>query len=458
MRILSKHLVLLTLSIAVLSQGLRAESKKMPAGNELKDAEHQTYYINSETGNDSNAGTSTQLAWKSLKNVENTSFQAGDRLLFAKNSSFIGGTIFQSSGTAENAIVIGNYGEGALPSFSNPDGSWLFGNVFQITGSHIVIDGLSFAHCAASNVKYGPGMEERSREADARILQVGAIYTKVGADYITIKNCEFTDCPIGININGQHSLITHNILNGCNRFLCEPDWGPLGIVIGNAFNEVAYNTGSNHVAWGGNYGGDGGFIELDDRYSGGKVHDVKIHHNKSFDNMGFLEIESHVEGRNIDVYYNLSKDYQSFLLMWGVLGKIENNTVIRTLPGGWVIAIGKNRESSRTFTFRNNIFVIDDGLQVFQDNQEALCQIIHENNLYFSADSSTENPCGKPLGLGELIADPKFVDSANNDYNLSPESPAIGKGARLGYAFDIDKTPIPKKKAPSIGAFEYKCY
>jgi len=405
------------------------------------------YYINSQTGNDANNGISINSPWKSLKKLEEITFQPSDSILFAKNSVFQGGIIFNSSGSAEKPIVISGYGEGSLPSFSNPDPNELNGNVFQLRGSHIVINGLSFSKCANSNSK-----------SDKSVLEVGAIFTQTGADYIVIKNCEFTDCPIGVNIIGQHSLITRNKFQDCNRFLAEPDWGPLGILVGNAFNEISYNTCSNYVKVGGNYGADGGFIELDDRYFGNKVHDIKIHHNKSFDNMGFLEIETNIEGDNIDVYYNLSDDYQEFIFYWGGdNSKIENNTVIRIKPSlnGAVNTVFTMRKGN--FTLRNNIFVVANGIQVFVTAPYDVGnynQVIHENNLYFCTDGSTDNPCGEPLGAGEIIADPKFVDINNSDYQLSLESPAINSGMDLGYGLDLDNAPLEKNQNPDMGAYK----
>lgn len=405
------------------------------------------YYIDSQTGNDSNTGRSIRSPWKSLNKLEQCTFQPGDRILFAKNSAFSGGILFRSSGTAEKPIVISSYGDGLPPLFSNPDQNELNGNVLQISGSHIVIDGLSFVSCADANSKSGKA-----------VLEVGAIFTRKGADYITITNCEFTDCPIGVNITGQHSLITRSTFKDCNRYLAAPNWGPLGIVIANAYNEISYNRCSNYVNVGGAYGADGGFIELDDRYFGTQVHDIKIHHNKSFDNMGFLEIETNVAGDNIDVYYNLSDDHQQFIFYWGGdNSRIENNTVIRTKPSlnGAVNTVFTMRKGN--FTVRNNIFVVANGIQVFVTapydvgNYDS---VIHEHNLYYCSDGSTDDPCGKALGTGEMIADPLFVNIDEGDYRLRYGSPAIDSGISLGYDSDLENVPLGKNQVPDMGAYE----
>ncbi|HCL00432.1 MAG TPA: hypothetical protein DHW42_10065 [Candidatus Marinimicrobia bacterium] len=413
------------------------------------DSKTNHYYIDGKTGNDANTGLSIRSPWKSLQKLQEISFQPGDQILFAKNSAFQGGIFFESSGSLEKPIVVSSYGEGAAPSFSNPDQEELNGNVFQISGSHIVIDGLSFVKCADANSKHGKS-----------VLEAGAIFTKTGANYITVKNCVFIDCPIGINITGQHSLITGNTFKDCNRFLNAPNWGPLGIVITNAYNEISFNSCSNYVNIGGTFGADGGFIELDDRYFGTQVHDIKIHHNTSFDNMGFLEIETQVKGDNIDVYYNLSDDYQQFIFFWGGNNsRIENNTVIRTKPplNGAVNTVFTMRNVS--FIVRNNIFVVANGIQVFvtepydDGNYDS---VLHEYNLYSCSDGSTDDPCGIPLGTGEIIADPRFINIDEGDYQLDYGSPAIDRGMSMGYQMDLNRVPLEKNGCPDMGAYERK--
>ena len=52
--------------------------------------------------------------------------------------------------------------------------------------------------------------------------------------------------------------------------------------------------------------------------------------------------------------------------------------------------------------------------------------------------------------------DPMFVDPANNDYHLKPNSPAIDKGVTLpGFSYDREGTKRPQGASWDIGAFEY---
>lgn len=406
-------------------------------------------YLDGANGNDQNDGLSSSSPWKTLDKLGKETFKAGDTIFFAKGSSFTSGCVINSSGTSEKPIVLTAYGSGDAPSFSNPDYKLLNGNVFQVKGSHITIDGLLFKACANAPTV-----------VDKEILLVGAVYGVTGSDYLIVKNCQFVDCPIGIYVNGQHCTITKNTLQDCNRFLSDPDWGPIGIVIGNAYNDVSFNSCTNYIHVGGNFGADGGFIELEDRYFGNKVHHVNIHHNYSVANMGFVEIEGKVTGDSLNVYYNFSDDFQQFVFFWGGNhSSVDNNTVIRIRPSknGAVNTVFTMRNGD--FTLRNNIFIVANNVQVLVSapyNIGNYGKVVHLNNLYYCIDGSVADPCGKPLGNGEKIANPTFVNKDGFAYGLGLGSPAIGAGLDLNYSSDLFNKPLPTGGSPDLGACQYQ--
>lgn len=431
------------------------------------------YYINSIVGDDSNSGTTKELAWKTLKNLEQSFFKPGDSILFAKGSAYTGGFTFSCSGTLENPIVFSSYsadantvlnndrkaletifhtyGAGRAPAFTNPDWNVLNGNIFRIEGSYIIIDGLYF-----HNNTNPPG----SNRTNKNVQKMGAIYLSLGTHHNIIRNCEFYNTPVAIKIKGTHNLISHNYLHDTYEKMAE-SWGPIAIMVVSPYNEIAYNRITNYGSYGGPYGSDGGVIELDgvdDAFDGRNVH---IHHNTSINNHGFLELA----GRNVDsiiVAYNLSDDRNQFIgggSMKNIM--VYNNTVIRTREPNvdryvfWTF----NRDST-FLTVRNNIFVLAKDIQVFGPYVKAIGHKRtkigdqeHDHNLYYSPENP--DPIGIAPGKGDIIANPLFIDPQNGNYRLRSNSPAINKGFKTIYTVDLDGRTVGKDNPPDIGAFEY---
>ena len=75
----------------------------------------EDYYIDSVTGDDSNAGTSAEKPWASLDKINSTSFKPGDKILLKAGSEFEGQLKLTSSGDAKHPIVIDSYGKGDRP-------------------------------------------------------------------------------------------------------------------------------------------------------------------------------------------------------------------------------------------------------------------------------------------------------------------------------------------------------
>ncbi len=77
----------------------------------------KTYYIDSERGSDGNSGTSRTSPWKSTEQVNRTTFQPGDSVLFACHGVWYKPLMPKGSGTAEAPIVLSSYGSGYPPLF-----------------------------------------------------------------------------------------------------------------------------------------------------------------------------------------------------------------------------------------------------------------------------------------------------------------------------------------------------
>jgi hypothetical protein len=72
------------------------------------------YYI-SNTGSDSNNGTSTSTAWQTISKVNSSTFVPGDQILFKRGDTFFGSLTISQSGVSGNPITFDAYGTGAKP-------------------------------------------------------------------------------------------------------------------------------------------------------------------------------------------------------------------------------------------------------------------------------------------------------------------------------------------------------
>lgn len=70
-----------------------------------------TYYVDSVNGDDTNSGTSENAAWKTTEKAASVEYSAGDKVLFKAGGYFVGTFSAKGSGTEENPITLGAYGD-----------------------------------------------------------------------------------------------------------------------------------------------------------------------------------------------------------------------------------------------------------------------------------------------------------------------------------------------------------
>ena len=89
-------------------------------------------------GDDSAPGTSPELAWQSIEKVNEAVLKPGDRILFKAGETFNGSLTFdmEDSGTPENPVTIGSYGEGRATIRSGSD----YGLYAENTSGFVVRD------------------------------------------------------------------------------------------------------------------------------------------------------------------------------------------------------------------------------------------------------------------------------------------------------------------------------
>lgn len=80
-----------------------------------------TYYV-SNNGNDSDDGLTPSTSWKTIgANINWSSFDAGDKILFNRGDVWKEALIIPQGGTVGNSFVFSSYGTGALPIITTKD-------------------------------------------------------------------------------------------------------------------------------------------------------------------------------------------------------------------------------------------------------------------------------------------------------------------------------------------------
>ena len=117
-----------TLALALAGTTVASMVPTVPVNAKEQAATGTTYYVDSQAGNDNNAGTSESKAFKTLGKVNDLNLEPGDTVLLKKGSVFEDQALKftkEDSGTAEAPVKISTYGEGEKPKINtNGHGQW----------------------------------------------------------------------------------------------------------------------------------------------------------------------------------------------------------------------------------------------------------------------------------------------------------------------------------------------
>jgi hypothetical protein len=119
-----------------------------------------TYYLDSNKGDDTNAGTDVKTPWKTLDKVNQTALAPGDKVLFANGCVCTGQLTIHNAGSDGNPIYIGTYSNGDQDKLVKPiinGGGNVQAAVFIKNGaSHVTVEGLAVTNFGGKDIFDGP--------------------------------------------------------------------------------------------------------------------------------------------------------------------------------------------------------------------------------------------------------------------------------------------------------------
>lgn len=404
-----------------------------------------TYYLDCQLGSDTNTGTSQSTPWKTLTKASNFNFLAGDKLLLKKGCIWEGRLTLTESGTSTENVLVSNYGIGELPLIiSSTNGA----SSIQISGSYITIDGLY--------------LRQTSSVLDAGCLnnpkgQINGVSFESGATNNTLKNSKIEGGYAGVFLksgSNRNQVLNNQFLNNTMMSPLDTssdnDAGAFGVLIHGDDNKISNNTFSGQDACSYDYGRDGSAVEV---YGGQRN---VISYNIARNSDAFTELGNSRSQDNTFAYnlYSSSLGKSIFLVTRGggsgygpvLRTKAYNNTVYLTgsQSQGFVCHGGCSPD---ILTLKNNIF------QVVWKAGYADGDFSKSNNIYFGGQRQFT------LGASDLVSDPQFVNSANNDFHLTSTSPAknsgISESLALGFLVDLDNKTVPQESIVDRGAYEF---
>ncbi|MBK8186503.1 MAG: hypothetical protein IPK77_04235 [Cellvibrio sp.] len=298
-----------------------------------------SYYIDSQGGDDQNAGTSPDLAWKSLDRLGKIKLQPGDSVRLSRGSVFTNQHLYLDSddwGTEEYPIIIEAYGQGELPTIEDPRALW---------------DKTKLVDAISVKGRYIHIFDIRIKNAE----KVWGVSLDHSSHHIIIGGMDIDGASGGIRAHGEHQKILSNYIRNIGSK--GGNSGGICIVFVGKSLEFAWNrmvrcVNDTMTRPDGSAFEYYGYISGDDQPGYEYIsEDIHIHHNFLEDGLIFMEAYGAVKNMTIayNVYLNGGHsgilfhfdhseplDSLNHLLTYEV--KIINNTFLPTQPqspGGW---------------------------------------------------------------------------------------------------------------------------
>jgi filamentous hemagglutinin family protein len=451
------------------------------------------YYVDASAGNDSRAGTSSEIPWKSLDKVNAATFRPKDKVKFKRGQTWRG-QLQVKSGDSSGYVTYTSYGSGNLPiimgsaNMNNRNGWTKIGtNLWQKKNTAFAYDvgNLIFNNYGSFGVKkwYKSDLKKQGDFWYDRANRAMVVYSSAHpVDYYS--NIEAALRQNVVEMGGKHHVTieqldvrnggAHGIAGKNTSYIIIQDNRISYIGGGDQFNDAPKHTVR--------FGNGIEFMDsahdtivrrnyIDQVYDAGMTTQGETSGNRKYNQYFYNNVVNHSEyGFE---YFNITSSRNSNTNNIYV----DNNTILnsgstwahsqRPIKKGTGLMFGWDNGTFSKMYVRNNVVKNATEHLVFFNNHSNVSKYTLNNNNYHtntgllvkvenynrnyspSAFSTWKSTYGKDSQ--SIYADPKLTSL----YKLTSGSPAINKGTTLSHFTDDYEKRKRSSGSYDIGAYEY---
>jgi PKD repeat protein len=442
------------------------------------------YYVDSNSGSDSNTGRSPQAAWRTIGRVNDAmdDFEPGDNIYFKGGSVFGDENLFiDCEGSPGNPITFGSYGTGR-PKFNSRNIRCGRGN------GYITVDNFEIYNTSGDGIEFykNSGWHYDIKITNCYVRNAGNVGIFIqSADGYLIENCTVHDSYNGnIYAYGSDYPIRNGIIRGCvsydaiqNDGICihegdnrEP-CGPNHLIVnclahGNAEEGFDMSDGSNITirncrAYGDDYAGF--ILEAQNNVVMDRCIARNGHHG------------IHIGGDNVTIQNCLvydNDDNQILIEPYTVISGINiyHNILVHPASGN-SDAIIQAWNNYSDVNIKNNIIMTKQStypnrLISFERSPSSANIDLDYNCYYHPGGSSGRFAAGSSYSFSSwqsaynheshsMFTNPYLTNPSQNDYTLTGSSPCIDAGTNVGINKDFQGSTRPQGSGYDIGAYEF---
>jgi hypothetical protein len=401
-----------------------------------------TYFVDPRAGSDDNRGTSAETPWRTLSKASGAALRPGDTLALAAGGVWKNDALeVTESGTAAAPITITRYGDATKDPEVTGRKS---GYCFLLRGAHLVLEHVRAVSCGYPDTRsYGGigvwGSKNIVRDNYITGEAVGVLIKDGSNNGLYTRNTLVANNIENVNTRGR-KCGTPEALN------CGDDSGSFGFLIHGNSNELSWNTVSGSAARSYDYGVDGGAFEV---FNG---NGNAIHHNTSINNNTFSEV-GHAARRTA------TRNTYSYNVIRTTCGRMCSEARGLIVRGG-----GSSYGPNTGTVFSHNTFYSDGatargvtcharcspGILQLQSNVIVVTGAatgawsVWTDGPFAETDNVLNGPYTGFAKDTSTSTDPvSFVDPPT-DLHLKASSPAVGRGGKSSFTYDLDRNPVPR--------------